>query len=115
MHVSLAVATIVAFGVAAIEGAGRALLGRPPSRSSAAAAAIALVLLGMTAAAGLAMLVRGERPKEFLHFVYAALAFAIVLFADSLATRGSLRRRAGARLIGALITLGVLARLLATG
>jgi hypothetical protein len=115
LHVSFAVATVVAVGVAAVEAAVRALLARSPGRYSAATSGIALVLLGMTAAAGLAMLVRGERPKEFLHFIYAALAFAVIPLADSLVARASFRRRAVTRLLASLVTLAVLARLFATG
>jgi hypothetical protein len=115
LHVSLAVGSIVAISAAAIEGAGRALLDRPPGRPSAALSSIALVLLGMTSAAGLAMLVRGERPKEALHLVYAVLAFALIPLADSLTVRAPLRRGALARLVAALLALAVIARLFATG
>ncbi len=38
----------------------------------------AVILLGMTAAGGLALLVGGQRPKEFLHLVYALLALGLV-------------------------------------
>jgi hypothetical protein len=115
LHVSLAVASIVAVSVAAIEAAARAITGRPPARFSTAVSAVTLVLLGMTAAGGLAILVRGDRPRAFLHFVYAAAAFGLILLGDSLSARSAPRRRAGARLLAALVTLGVLARLFATG
>jgi hypothetical protein len=115
LHVSLAVAAIVAMGGAAVEAGMRALLARAPGRASEVTLVIALVVLGMTSAAGLAILVRGERPKEFLHFVYAALAFFLIPLADTLAARGSRRRRAVARLVGALVAIAVLARLFATG
>jgi hypothetical protein len=73
------------------------------------------ILLGMTIAGGLALLAGGQRPKEFLHLVYALLAFGLVPLADSLAAQASPRRRALARLGGALIAAGVIARLFATG
>jgi len=76
---------------------------------------LSLVLIGMTAAAGLAMLVRSERPRESLHFVYAIVAFGLVPVADSFATSASPRRKALVRLVGGVIAIGVLARLFATG
>jgi hypothetical protein len=115
LHVSLAVATVVAMVGAAIEAGGRAVTGRPPGRLAAAMSAILIVVVGMTAAGGLAMLVRGERPKEFLHFVYAAVAFVPIPIGDSLAAHASPRRRAAARFLTVLVALGVIARLFATG
>jgi hypothetical protein len=77
--------------------------------------AIVVIGVGVTAAGGLAMLARGDRPREFLHFLYAALAFVIIPIGDSLAARASPRRRAGARFLAALVALGVVARLFGTG
>jgi hypothetical protein len=77
--------------------------------------AIVVVVTGMTAAAGLGTFVRGERPSELLHFVYAALAFVLIPLGDSVAGAASPRRRAVARLLAALVTLGAIARLFATG
>lgn len=115
LHVTLAVAsTLVAF-VAAVEAAVRAVTRRPPGRMSRAILAIVVIALGMTAAGGLALLVRGERPVESLHLVYAALAFILVPLGDSLTAHAEPRRRAAARLLAAVLTLGVIARLLATG
>jgi hypothetical protein len=82
---------------------------------SRALSATVVIAFGMTAAGGLAMLVRGERPRESLHLVYAALAFALLPLGDSLAARAQPRRRAMARLLAAVLTLGVIARLFATG
>ncbi len=75
----------------------------------------AVILLGMTAAGGLALLVGGQRPKEFLHLVYALLALGLVPLGDALAAQASPRRRALARLLGGLVAAGVIARLFATG
>lgn len=61
------------------------------------------------------MLARGQRPTESLHFVYAALAFGLIPFGHSLTVHAKPRRRAGARLVSALVVLGVIARLFATG
>ncbi len=77
--------------------------------------AIVVIGVGVTAAGGLAMLARGERPREFLHYVYAALAFGLIPIGDSLAARASPRRRAAARFLAVLVALGVVTRLFATG
>jgi hypothetical protein len=89
--------------------------GRSPARAASVGWSAVVVLLGMTAAGGLALLAGGQRPKEFLHLVYALLAFGLVPLADSLAAQASPRRRALARLGGALVAAGVIARLFATG
>ncbi len=73
------------------------------------------ILLGMTAAGGLALLAGGQRPREFLHLVYALLALGLVPLADSLVAQAGPRRRALARLLGGLVAAGVIARLFATG
>lgn len=115
LHLTLATGTVAAAVVAAVEAAGRALTGRPPGRFSAAMSAIVAVAVGMTAAGGLAMLARGQRPAELLHLVYAALAFVLIPLGDSLTAHATPRRRAGARLLAALAVLAVIARLFATG
>jgi hypothetical protein len=115
LHVALAVATLVAMVVVAVEAALRAISGRAPGRFSGAISTIAVVAVAMTAAGGLAILTRGERPKEFLHFVYATVAFVLVPVGDSLTAAAGPRRRALARLLAALIALGVIARLFGTG
>jgi hypothetical protein len=116
LHVGLAVATVVALAVAAVEAAVRLFTARPPGRFSAAISPITLVVVGMTAAGGLAMLARGERPREFLHFIYAAVAFVLIPLGDSLsAPSAPPRRRAAVRFFSAVVALGVVARLFATG
>jgi hypothetical protein len=115
LHVSLAVATVVVVAVAAVEAAARIVTGRPPGRIAAAISAITLVVVGMAAAGGLALLARGERPREFLHFIYAAFVFVLLPLGDSLAARADPRRRAVARLLSAVVAVGVITRLFATG
>lgn len=115
LHVLLALASLVAVGLVAIEGAVRLVRARPPARAASLGLSAVAILLGMTAAGGLALLVGGQRPKEFLHLVYALLALGLVPLADALAAQASPRRRAAARLLGALIAAGVIARLFATG
>jgi hypothetical protein len=115
VHLILAWGTAFAVAAVVVEGAVRSVLGRGPGRLAEAGVGLVLVLIGMTAAAGLAMLVRGERPAESLHFLYAVLAFGLIPVTDSFAKRASPRGKALIRSAGALVALGVLARLFATG
>jgi hypothetical protein len=115
LHLLLALASLAAMTVVAGEGAVRLVRPRPPGRAAAAVLGAAAIVLGMAAAGGLALLAGGHRPAEWLHLVYALLAFGLVPLADSLAALASPRRRALARLGGALVALGVIARLFATG
>jgi len=115
LHVGLALATIVTVAAAAAEAAVRLVTARPPGRFAAALVPVTMVAVGMTAAGGLAMLARGERPSEFLHFIYATLAFVLIPLGDSLAARTTPRKRATARFVSAVAALGVIARLFATG
>jgi hypothetical protein len=115
LHVALAWAAGLSMLALAGEAGVRAARGRGPGRAAGASLGLTLILLGMSAAAGLAMLVRSERPREVLHLFYAVLAFGLVPVADALAVRASARGRAMARLVGALLALGVIVRLFATG
>lgn len=115
LHVILATATVVTVAGVAVEAAVRVATGHPPGRLSAVASSIVLVIVGMTAAGGLALLARDARPEEPLHFIYAALAFVLVPLGDSLGMHTTPRRRAVFRLVAAIATLGVIARLFATG
>jgi len=99
----------------AAEGAARLVRAQPPGRLASAGSGAVVVLLGMTAAGGLALLLGGRRPTEWLHLVYALLALGLVPLADALAAQASPRRRALARLLGALVAVVVIARLFATG
>ena len=76
---------------------------------------MALILVVMAAAGGLALLAGGHRPREWWHAMYAGFAFAMIPLADSIALRAGPRWKALARLIGALIALEVLVRLFQTG
>jgi hypothetical protein len=115
LHVMLALASVAAMLGVAGEGAVRLVRARPPAKAASAGWSAVAILLGMAAAGGLALLARGERPRELLHLVYALVAFGLVPLADSLAVHASPRRRALARLGGALLAAGVIARLFATG
>jgi hypothetical protein len=115
LHLALAWTTALGMFGVAVEAALRIVRRQPPGRLAEVGLGLSLVLVGMTAAAGLAMLVRSDRPSEGLHFLYAILAFGLVPVADSVAANASPRRRALARLAGAVIALGIVARLFATG
>jgi hypothetical protein len=115
LHVILALASLAAMVLVAAEGAVRLVSARPPGRLAAAGAGAVTILLAMTSAGGLALLLGGRRPTEWLHLVYGLLAFGLVPLADSLTSQASPRRRALARLLGALIAAVVIIRLFATG
>lgn len=115
VHLTLAWTTAVAMTVVALEACVRMVRGRRPGRFAQVGLGLALVLIGMSVAAGLAMLVRGGRPRESLHYLYAILAFGLVPIADTFAVRAPARWKGLARLAGALVALGVIARLFATG
>lgn len=115
LHVALASTTLVGFTAAAVEGGARAVHGREAGRAARAGLNVCVVLVAMTAAAGLAMLARGERPHEWLHALYALLAFGMVPAMDSMALHAGPRRQAWARFAGAVLASVVVARLFATG
>lgn len=115
LHVALAWTTGLALAVVTVEGGVRAVRGSPADRLARAALNVAVVLVGMTAAAGLAMLVRAERPGEWLHLVYALLAFGMVPATDSITVAAGTRAQGLARLAGGLVAIAVVSRLFATG
>ena len=116
LHVLLAVLTAVALLAATGEGAVRAVRGRPAGVAADRTRAGALLVVGMTASSGLALLVGGHRPGEWLHLIYAVLAFGLVPVADNAATSlSSDRGKALARVGAGLVALVVLTRLFQTG
>jgi hypothetical protein len=115
LHLLLALASLAVMVLVAGEAAVRVVRPRPPGRLAAAGLGAVTILLGMAAAGGLALLLAGRRPAEWLHLLYALLAFGLVPLADSLTTQASPRRQALARLLGALIAAVVILRLFATG
>ena len=114
LHLLLALASLAVMVLVAGEAAVRVVRPRPPGRLAAAGLGAVTILLGMAAAGGLALLLAGRRPAEWLHLLYALLAFGLVPLADSLTTQAS-PRQALARLLGALIAAVVILRLFATG
>jgi hypothetical protein len=116
LHLTLALASLAAMVLVVIEGTVRLVRASPPGKLAAVGSGVVAILLGMTAAGGLALLLGGRRPTEtWLHLVYALLAFGLVPLADALTVQAGPRRRALARLLGALVALAVIARLFATG
>jgi hypothetical protein len=115
LHLLLALASLAVMALVASEGAVRLVRAQPPGRLAGVGSATVIILLGMAAAGGLALLLAGHRPREWLHLLYALLAFGLIPLADSLTTQASPRRQALARLLGALIAGVVILRLFATG
>jgi hypothetical protein len=115
LHDLLALLSIVTMGIVVLEGGARTVRGVPPGRWASRLSDVMLVLIGITAAGGLALLAGGHRPRDFLHLLYAVLAFGAIPVADQLARHTPPRRRALARFVGALVGFGVIARLFATG
>ena len=75
-----------------------------------------LVSAGVTALAGIALLLNGEHPKEWLHLLYAALAFGLIPFADNASISLHNNRTRGLyRFVGGFICLIILTRLFVTG
>ena len=115
LHLTLALASLAVMALVAVEGAVRLVRAQPPGRLAAAGSGAVTILVGMTAAGGLALLAGGRRPHEWLHLVYALVALALVPLADSLAAQEDPRRQALARLLGTLVAAVVILRLFATG
>jgi hypothetical protein len=105
----------VSLAFAALEAAWRAVQDRDPGLAASRLNSLALLVIGLSAAAGLGLLIGGARPAELLHLVYAVLAFAVLPIATSLSARWTSRRRAVATVVAALVALVVLLRLFGTG
>lgn len=101
--------------VIAVEGGLRAWRQTPPGNSAAMLVVILLIVLFVTVAGGFGLLIGGGHPAEQLHFVYAVVAFGVMPIADTLARGSTPRRRGLASVIGALVSLVVVARLFGTG
>jgi hypothetical protein len=116
VHRLFALVAAVTVIAAMLEGAVRVASGRPPGRTCDRTRAALLFMVGLTASSGLALLVTGQRPKEWLHVVYALLAFGLVPIADNATAAFSTDRGKGlVRFGGGLVSLVVLARLFQTG
>ncbi len=116
MHLLLAALTALTVVAATADGAVRAITARPAGIAAERTRDAALLAVAATAASGVALLVTGHRPLEWLHMVYTALAVGLVPVADNAgAALRSDRARALARVGGGLVCLVVIARLFQTG
>lgn len=116
VHVLLAILTLLAAVWATSEGVIRFVRKLPSGRAAARSKTAVVIATAMTAAAGLALLLSGKHPGEWIHLIYAAFAFSLIPFADNATmTIQSNRGKALARVGGGLTCLIVIARLFATG
>lgn len=116
LHVLLAILTTLAAVAATCEGAVRVVRDFPSGIAAGRTRAAVVMAAAMTAAAGIALVVGGKRPGEWLHLIYAALAFSLIPLTDNAASSlQSNRGKAFVRVGGGLTCLIVIARLFATG
>jgi len=116
LHVLLAILTVIAALIATLEGAVRAVRGLPAGVAAGRTRTAVVMATAMTATAGVALLISGKHPGEWLHLIYAAFAFSLIPMADNAATSiKSNRGKAMARVGGGLTCLIVITRLFATG
>jgi len=115
LHVLLTIVSLAAMLAVTGEAAVRLIRGQEAGPFAARGLVAVLILVAMTAAGGLALLVAGDRPREWWHVMYAGFAFAMIPLADSITLRAGARGKALARLIGGLIALEVIVRLFQTG
>jgi hypothetical protein len=116
LHVSLAILTTLAVLLATLEGAVRAIRGRPAGPAMLRTLIAVLISVVVTAIAGVALLITGHHLKEWLHLLYAALAFGLIPFADNASLSLRTNRSKGLyRFGGGIVCLLVLTRLFVTG
>ena len=115
-HIWFAILTTAVVLIATSEGVLRAIRGTPAGVAAIRTHWAVLISVVVTAVAGVALLISGERPKEWLHLLYAGLAFGLIPFADEAATSLRTNRAKGLYRFGGGITcLLVLTRLFLTG
>jgi hypothetical protein len=116
LHVALAILTALSVASATAEGALRMISNKPAGNAAWRTLVAVLISAGATVVAGVVLLISGEHPKEWLHYLYAALAFGLIPFADNASISiPSNRRRGLYRVAGGLVCLIVLTRLFVTG
>lgn len=116
LHIALAILTTLSVLAATVEGALRMARKTPAGNAAWKTLVAVLISAGLTALAGVALLISGEHPKEWLHLLYAALAFGLIPFADnaSISVQNS-RTRGLYRFVGGIVCLVILTRLFVTG
>lgn len=116
LHVLLAILTTASVLTATGEGLVRVVRKTPAGNAAWRTLVAVLISAGLTAVAGVALLINGEHPKEWLHLLYAALAFGLIPFADNASISLPNNRTRGLyRVTGGLVCLIVLTRLFVTG
>jgi hypothetical protein len=116
LHIVLAILTTLSVVIATAEGALRMLTNKPAGDAAWRTLVAVLVSTGITMVAGVTLLISGEHPKEWLHYLYAALAFGLIPFADNAGISIANNRKRGLyRFAGGLVCLIVLTRLFVTG
>lgn len=116
LHALLAILTTASVLTATGEGLVRVVRKTPAGNAAWRTLMAVLISAGLTALAGVALLISGEHPKEWLHLLYAALAFGLVPFADNASISLPNNRTRGLyRVAGGLVCLVVLTRLFVTG
>jgi len=116
LHIWLAILTTSTVLVATFEGLIRAIRKRPAGNVTFRTLVAVLISVVVTTIAGVALLISGEHPKEWLHLLYAALAFGLIPFADNASLSLRTNRSKGLyRFAGGIVCLLVLTRLFVTG
>ena len=116
LHIILAILTTAAVFISTLEGAYRAIRKSPAGDFTFRSLVAVLISAAVTALVGIALLISGEHPKEWLHLLYAALAFGLIPFADNASRSLPTDRGRGIyRLGGGIVCLLVLTRLFVTG
>jgi hypothetical protein len=116
LHIALAILTTATVLLATIEGAIRAIRKVPAGDAAFRSLVAVLISVVLTVGAGIALIVSGERPKEWLHLLYAALAFGLIPFADNASSSLRSNRMKGLyRFGGGVVCLLILTRLFVTG
>ena len=115
-HVIFAFSSLIAIVVATIEGGIRFVRSTPWNKNSLRTLVAVVMSLLLTAIIGVLLVISGERPKEWLHLLYVALALGLIPFADNAAIPLEGNRKKGLyRFAGGLTCLLVLTRLYVTG
>ena len=116
LHIWFAILTTLTVLIATVEGAVRAIRQSPAGPATSRTGIAVLISVGLAAAAGVALLITHHHPKEWLHLLYAALAFGLIPFADNASISLETNRKKGLyRFAGGVVCLLVLTRLFVTG
>jgi len=116
LHVWFAIVAALTILAATVEGGMRALKKTPPNRATLVTLIAVIATAAITAIGGVALVISGEHPKEWLHLLYAALAIGLIPFADNASNALSNNKDKGLyRLAGGVVCLLVLTRLFVTG